>query len=154
MKINQLIMVAAILVAVTYGCNMNEQAKEKKIHGINLELMDTSVDPAVDFFRFVNGKWLDSTEVPADRGRWGSFDELRKMTSDNTLAILKKSMEEKSYEPGSDQAKAVIFYETAMDLDHINQLGIDPLRPELEKVDAITDLAGLQAYLINSSDIQ
>jgi predicted metalloendopeptidase len=40
--------------------------------------MDKTVKPANDFFRYVNGTWLDNTEIPSDRTRWGSFDELRK----------------------------------------------------------------------------
>jgi predicted metalloendopeptidase len=39
--------------------------------------MDKTVKPANDFFRYVNGTWLDNTEIPSDRTRWGSFDELR-----------------------------------------------------------------------------
>ena len=43
-----------------------------------------------DFFRYVNGAWLDSTEIPNDRTRWGSFDELRQRTDEDALALLGK----------------------------------------------------------------
>ena len=49
-----------------------EVVNEKK-YGINTEHMDVSVKPNDDFFRYVNGTWLDNTEIPADRTRWGSL---------------------------------------------------------------------------------
>jgi predicted metalloendopeptidase len=51
--------------------------------------MDKTVKPANDFFRYVNGTWLDNTEIPSDRTRWGSFDELRQRQT--ALAILKEA---------------------------------------------------------------
>jgi predicted metalloendopeptidase len=39
--------------------------------GINVNYMDKTVKPANDFFRYVNGTWLDNTEIPSDRTRWG-----------------------------------------------------------------------------------
>ena len=66
-------------------------------HGINLEYMDTSVQPKDNFFRFVNGTWLDKTEIPADRTRWGSFDELRENTDKDMMAILKEALNNPAY---------------------------------------------------------
>jgi predicted metalloendopeptidase len=55
--------------------------------------MDKNVKPSNDFFRYVNGTWLDNTAIPADRTRWGSFDELRQRTDADALAILKKRLQ-------------------------------------------------------------
>ncbi|HFX18190.1 MAG TPA: M13 family peptidase, partial [Flavobacteriales bacterium] len=51
--------------------------------GLNLKNMDTTVRPQDDFYNYVNGAWMKKTEIPADRSRWGSFDELRKKTDQN-----------------------------------------------------------------------
>jgi predicted metalloendopeptidase len=51
--------------------------------------MDKDVKASNDFFRY-NGTWLDNTEIPSDRTRWGSFDELRQSTDADALAILKE----------------------------------------------------------------
>jgi predicted metalloendopeptidase len=59
--------------------------------GINVNYMDKTVKPANDFSRYVNGTWLDNTEIPSDRTRWGSFDELRQKTDADALAILKEA---------------------------------------------------------------
>jgi putative endopeptidase len=133
---------------------MDGDSKVEKVPGIVLDNMDTTADPANDFFRYVNGGWLDKVEIPADRSRWGSFDELRKKTSDNMLAVLKKSIDEKSYEPGSDQEKAVVFYETAMDTAYLDNLGLNPIKDDLTRIDDISNIADLQDYLVSSAPLQ
>ncbi|MCB0432555.1 MAG: M13 family peptidase, partial [Mangrovimonas sp.] len=112
----------------------------KEDQGIVLEYMDTLVKPSEDFFRYVNGTWLDNNEIPGDRTRWGSFDELAKKTDEDALAILKAAMgtnkDLKKIEvlPGSDQEKAVKLYETIMDTVSRDAQGVDPLKPYLAKI--------------------
>ena len=66
-----------VLSTILYSCNSTEKAtQQKQTIGINQNFMDKSVNPADNFNRYVNGSWLDNTEIPADRTRWGSFDEL------------------------------------------------------------------------------
>ncbi|UOB16083.1 M13 family metallopeptidase [Abyssalbus ytuae] len=125
-----------------------EVAEAEVIPGINLEYMDTSVEPKNDFFRYVNGKWLDSTEIPADRTTWGSFQELRKKTDSDALEILKEAVNDTSLDSESDQAKAVYLYQTIMDIEARNKQGIEPLKPYLEKVDAVKNIEDLQNLII------
>ena len=113
------------------------KAQMKETHGIHLEYMDQSVKPGNDFFRYVNGKWLDHTEIPADRTRWGSFDELRKNTDIDALAILKKAADNSRLNPKSDEAKAVYVFQTYLDTETRNKLGIKPIQPTLDKVNKI-----------------
>jgi len=144
------------LVACKDEKKTDETAMTQTSPGINLEYMDTSVRPNDDFFRYVNGTWLDNNEIPSDRIRWGSFDELRKKTDEDALAILKaaasKDKDLKNIEvlPGSDQEKAVKFFETIMDTVNRNKQGIDPIKPYLQKIDAIKNIENLQAYLIEA----
>ena len=56
----------------------SQDTKTIKEPGINVSNMDLKVKPNQDFYKFVNGTWLEKTEIPADKTRWGSFDELRK----------------------------------------------------------------------------
>ena len=102
--------------------------------------MDKSVKPGDDFFRYVNGTWFDKTEIPADRTRWGSFDELRHNTDKDALAILKDAASKK-LDPKSDQAKAVNVYKTYMDTISRNKLGIKPIKSTLAKIDAVKSLS-------------
>jgi putative endopeptidase len=124
-------------------------AKSEKV-GIRTEFMDTSVTPNEDFFRYVNGTWLDKTEIPADRTRWGSFDELRKNTDDDVMAILNEAVANKNLDPKSDQAKAVNLYKSILDTVSRNKLGISPIQPYLEKINAVKNSTDLLSLLVES----
>ena len=116
--------------------------------GINLDYMDTNVTPGQDFFRYVNGKWLDKTEIPADRTRWGSFDELRQNTDKDALEILKDASNNPKYGPTTDQGKAVALFQSLMDTVARNKKGIAPLKPYLTKINAVKNRADLNKLII------
>jgi len=101
------------------------QDNKKETIGINLEYMDKSVKPSDDFFRFVNGNWLDKNEIPADRTRWGSFDELRQKTDEDMKVILKEALQNSAYTDNTDQGKALNLYRSIMDTISRNKLGIN-----------------------------
>ena len=124
------------------------QEKSKETIGINLEYMDKSVKPSDDFFRFVNGKWLDKNEIPADRTRWGSFDELRKKTDDDMKVILNEALQNPAYTNETDQGKALNLYRSIMDTVSRNKLGIKPLEPYLKKINAVKNVSDLKKLLI------
>lgn len=134
---------------VLNSCKTTKETVTKKQEtpiGINTALMDKSVKPADDFFRFVNGKWIDNTEIPADRTRWGSFDELRKNTDEDVMVILKEAINDKTIDPTSDQAKAINLYKSILDTITRNKQGIEPLKPYLAKIEAVNsakDVANL-----------
>ncbi|WP_396160911.1 M13 family metallopeptidase [Flavobacterium sp.] len=131
-----------------FSCKSSQEATAKKESvGINVGYMDKSTNPADDFNRYVNGTWLDKTEIPADRTRWGSFDELRKNTDDDVMAILKEAIKDKSIDPNSDQAKAINLYKTVLDTVSRNKAGIDPLKPYLAKINSVQNADQLVALL-------
>lgn len=115
--------------------------------GINTSYMDTSVRPNDDFFRYVNGKWLDQTEIPSDKTTWGSFNELRERTDSTALALLKAAAVSNNIDPKSDQAKAVYLYQTIMDTVRRNNEGVRPLDPFINQIKSINNIEDLQTYL-------
>lgn len=127
-------------------------AQKQQNPGINLSYMDSKAKPGDDFFRFVNGAWYDKTEIPSDRTRWGSFDELRQNTDKDALDILNAAIK-KGYGPTTDQGKAVSYYQSILDTIGRNKKGYEPLKPYLSKIDAIKDVKGLQAFLIEMEPI-
>jgi putative endopeptidase len=134
-------------VALSSCKSTQEVAAKKETVGINVGYMDKTINPADDFNRYVNGAWLDKTEIPADRTRWGSFDELRKNTDDDVMAILKEAINDKTIDPKSDQAKAISLYKTVLDTVSRNKAGIDPLKPYLAKINAVQNADQLVALL-------
>lgn len=138
------------LASVLYSCKSSQEAEVAKPNtgvGINTSFMDTSVKPSDDFFRFVNGKWVDDTEIPADRTRWGSFDELRKNTDDDVMAILKEALADTSIDPNSDQGKALSLYKTILDTVTRDKQGVAPLKPYLDKIDKVQNAQQVVALL-------
>ena len=133
---------------LSFGRANAQTPSEKSKPGINLGLMDKSVKPGDDFFRYVNGTWVDKTEIPADKTRWGSFDELRQNTDKDALAILKEAAANKNLDPKSDQAKAVNVYQTYMDTISRNKLGIKPIKPYLNKINAVKNIQDLNKLVI------
>jgi putative endopeptidase len=153
------LMLCTSVIALTFAfsCKGEPQIEEEKIPGIIVENMDTSVKPNDDFFRYVNGSWLDKTEIPADRTSWGSFHELRKKTDEDVLTILNEAIAEDKFPKlkdaqgnltlESDQKKAVNFYESIMDTVARDKQGITPVLPFLNKIDAIENINDLQNLL-------
>lgn len=115
-------------------------------HAVNLNFMDNSVRPQDDFYNFVNGNWMKTTEIPSDRARWGSFDELRENTDLASLALLKNLLG-KTYEHGTDEQKIGDLYQSYIDLDARNKTGLKPVDPYLKRIDEIKNVADLQKYL-------
>ncbi|MGG5210232.1 M13 family metallopeptidase [Chryseobacterium sp. MIQD13] len=114
--------------------------------GLDISFMDTSVRPQDDFYNFVNGKWMKTAKIPSDRSRWGSFDQLRESTDNNSISILNSLLKDK-FADGSEGKKIQNLYLTYMDMDKRNKDGISPLKEDLSKIDAIKTVADLNQYL-------
>ena len=149
MKITNSVMLSFLAAALVTGCKSDDKKLEvqEEPRGINLAYMDTTVSPRDDFFRYVNGRWVDSTDIPADQTSWGSFNELRKKTDASALALLEKASKDGKLDASSDQAKAVFLYQSIMDTVARNERGIEPLKPYLAKIDSIQNKEDLQRYL-------
>ena len=116
--------------------------------GINVSYMDKSTKASQNFFRFVNGSWLDKTEIPADRTSWGSFNELIKKTDKDALAVLKEASKNPVYKSNTDQGKAVNFFKSIIDTVSRDKQGITSLKPYLTKIDKVKNIQDLQKLLV------
>src|SRR5687768_1734838 len=82
--------------------------------GILLASMDTSVKPGDDFYRYANGKWMEETEIPADRSNIGGFWIASEQTDRNLETII-ADLEESEPEAGSDAARVKAYYDAFLD---------------------------------------
>lgn len=117
--------------------------------GITLENMDLSVRPGDDFFSYVNGGWVAKTEIPADKGRFGTFDLLRDASQDNVKVIIEESASG-DFAKGTDEQKVGDLYRSYMDLETRDSQGMEPLLPELKRIDAISSRDELTAYFADA----
>ena len=134
-----------VLVAVSCG-----QQAPPLTSGIEMANMDTSVRPQDDFFRYVNGTWLATTEIPADRTNTGVFMDLRDKAREDVKAIIEDVSSKTDLEPGSDEQKVADLYNSFMDTEKLNQLGMSSLEEELARIGAIVDKDELSAYFARS----
>ncbi len=108
---------------------------------------DRKVRPQDDLFRFVNGEWLRTTEIPPDRSNYGAFTALDDKAQADLRALIDEAAASANRPKGSDAQKVGDFYGSFMDTARADQLGIEPLRTELARIDAIADKQALVTYL-------
>lgn len=126
--------------------------KAQEHQAINLSYMDSSVRPQDDFYNYVNGNWMKTVEIPSDKARWGSFDQLRENTDEGSLKILQKSLNE-NFEKGSDGQKIADLYKSYVDFSTRDKKGIEPIKVQLDDIDHIENLDQLYDYFLKYATI-
>jgi putative endopeptidase len=111
--------------------------------GINTSFLDTSINPAEDFYSFVNGGWMEATEIPADRSSWGSFHELAKNTDQKILNILDDELSTR----GPAENIAARLFESGMDIGLIQKSKLQAIHELLEEITLIADHKELPALI-------
>ena len=112
--------------------------------GVDTANMDTAVKPGDDFFRYANGKWLATFQMPADKGRYGSFDALGEKSERDVRTVLEE-LAARSPAPGTTPAKVGDMYASWMDEATIESRGVSPLKPFLDRIDAASDTGDVGA---------
>jgi putative endopeptidase len=115
------------------------------VPGLDLAAIDRSVAPGDDFFRYANGAWLKSAEIPPDRSSWGASAELTELTAQRTAQLIRQAAG--SAAAGSDARRIGDYYASFMDEAAIEQLGAKPLQAGLARIEAIKDRAALARVL-------
>jgi putative endopeptidase len=115
--------------------------------GISLEALDRSTRPQDDLFRFVNGTWLDTTEIPDDRARFGTFDILREESTARVRDLIEEAAGAGDGAVRTPKQQVGDLYASFMDTDRIEELGLVPLQPVLSEVAAIDSVESLGAAL-------
>ena len=126
-------------------------SKQSMQSGLDLQWLDKSVRPQDDFFRFMSGKWLATAEIPADRGRWGSFDQLRETSEKRIHEIVESLDKNRKWKDGSNEQKIADMYASFMDEATIEQLDIQPIKAKLQQIDSIKSAAEFPALMAQLS---
>lgn len=108
--------------------------------GVIKSYFDDGVRAQDDFFRSVNGKWLKTAEIPADKPMYGAFFELREQSEKQTRQIIENAAKQQ----GDAEAKKIAdLYASFMDEERAEKLGLAPIQDELDAIAAIKDEAGM-----------
>ena len=105
--------------------------------GVDMTAAKASVKWGDDFFGAANGTWLDEFEIPASRTGYGAFNVLADRSRDRVKTII-DDLAAGSFADGSLEQKISDYYNTYMDVERVNALGISPLQPALDRVAAIS----------------
>jgi len=117
--------------------------------GIDTSAIDPSTPPQEDFFRHVNGGWLERTEIPADRSRFGSFDELSIEARERVRTLIEEAAAGR-FPDDPDAARIAAAYSSYLDSARAEAAGLDPLAEDLARIDAVRTHADLPGYFAMS----
>lgn len=121
-------------------------AKPHNAAGVDLAGIDKAVKPGDDFDGYANGNWKKTAVIPADRASTGIFLQVFEKAEKRNAELIRDASKSNP-KPGSNERKIADYYAAFMDEAAIEKNGLNPLKPELAKIDAIKDKAGLSTVL-------
>lgn len=108
------------------------------IPGFDINALDRSADPCVNFYQFACGSWMRNNPIPSDQTRWGRFDDLQHRNGDSLRQILETAAVPSATRTPLE-AKIGDFYASCMDEGVIEELGTKPVDAELARITAVPD---------------
>lgn len=143
--------IPVVAVSMLAGCNNqpagNDQSGAKKGDILKANL-DSTANPADDFFEYANGGWLKANEIPASESSWG----IAQLVNEELYSRKRKINEDAAAKKGGSGVDKLIgdFWSIAMDSAKIDQQGITPIKPELDRINAAqtpADIMQVAAHL-------
>jgi len=108
----------------------------------SIENIDKSVDPCTDFYQYACGNWMKNAQIPSDQPEWASFVEVDERNNEILRGILEKAAAGGPNRSPIDQ-KIGDYYGACMDEKAVDAKGLDPLKPELDRISGVKDKTGL-----------
>jgi len=122
-------------------------AATSNLRGLDLANFDTTVGACEDFYTYSNGNWLRNNPVPATFSTWGTFNELELRNNERLRELAVAASDRIDVAPGSPEALVGAFWAAAMDEAAIEARGLEPIRAELDAIDAIRTPADVAATI-------
>ncbi len=122
------------------GCKEEQKSKNMVIDPQN---MDLAVKPGTNFYQYANGGWMKRNPLPADKGRYGTFDELQE-SNDKIIRKLILDLSSTEHQNGSIAQKIGDFYASGMDTVKIEEQGLSPLTKYFDQINSIQSKAEIE----------
>lgn len=122
--------------------------------GVFLEDIDRNADACTAFFDYANGAWRAANPIPASMQRWSRRWQAGEQNKESLLTIVEDVAKKHDWPKGSVEQQIGDFYGSCMDVDRVNKLGIDPVKPLLADIGKIGSRAALQQMLIRLQELQ
>ncbi len=113
------------------------------VSGIDQSGFDEAVRPQDDFFDYVNGLWVQNTEIPSDKARWGTFDALGEQSQKDVRALVEEVSAAEEVAAGTPTQKIRDYYNAYMDAEAVTAKGVEAIRDDLAAIAAIDSMDGV-----------
>jgi len=128
-----MLLVVTIMLASALFAQSKENVQPPAEVRFSVDMLDKSIDPCNDFYAYACSKWLAKNPIPSDRSSWGRFNELQQRGEFIVRDILEKASVDA---PGrsANQQKIGDYYASCMNVDAVNEAGLKPLQPLLDRI--------------------
>ncbi len=137
---------SGLLLQACAGTKNENKTSANSYQTIDVTALDRAIKPSDDFFTFANGTWVAKTEIPASESRWGSFNELEQQNNIKLKAILNEAVANPGAK-GSQNQLLGAYYKSFTDMQKRDQLGIAPIKEDLQKIENLQNTAQIQGLL-------
>ena len=127
------------LILLSLSCGL---ASAQKMPGFDTGAIDHNISPCVNFYQYACGGWLAANPVPSDQSRWGRFDALQERNRTILQGILEAASANKPTRTPIEQ-KIGDFYSSCMDTRAIDQKGLAPIQPDLDRINGMNNKAAI-----------
>jgi putative endopeptidase len=139
----------SVIVLLQFSCGDGIEAPidtpKELTSGLLLENMDKAVKAGDDFQMYINGKWINETEIPSDKSSYGIGSLLNDKSQEDVKKIIEFAAASENKD-GSDEQKVGGLYASYMNIDARNSKGSSPLQSEFEKIESISNHVELAKY--------
>ncbi len=136
-NINHLVKCLLSISIVFFLSSCSTKKVEKDDHGFPLSNIDSTANPADNFYQYADGNWVKNNPVPDAYTVWGSFSVLQEKNNDVLHKILTDAASDKNAKQGSIEQKIGDFFYTGMDTVKIENDGIKPIQDELNTINSL-----------------
>ncbi len=121
--------------------------------GIEMKNIDPAIRPQDDFYRYVNGKWLQTTQIPPDKAQVSVSTVLDDTEQKQLQGLIEEAAKAAATAKDPNQRKIGDLYAGFMDEATLEQLGIKPLQDEFARIDALKHKSEIAALIAHYNEI-
>lgn len=136
----RILSISVFAIFLSISCNNKKDAISKA--DFVASNIDSTIDPSTDFFEYANGNWIKHNPIPGEQSSWGIGNLVIEENTRRLREISEKAAASNN-KSGSVNQKIGDFWTTAMDSTKIEKEGLSPIKPLLDKINAINDIKSL-----------
>ncbi len=140
--------VAALALVVSLaGCKKEkEETDTTKVPGFDVSSLDSAAKACDDFDAYANGGWKKKNPIPGTESRWGAFGILDKENKEVRLkGIIEEITKVQDRKKGTEEQQIADYYQSFLDTATVEKRALEPLKPYLDKINAVASLKDLAA---------